>query len=81
MKDRFERLHEENQQVFLPQNPTEILRHGEQDRGRGRGTSQPRDLTHVSCLTGGFFIPESPRKLKDTSSIISTFWLLQRILV
>ena len=25
-----------------------------------RGSSQPRDQTHVSCLAGGFFITESP---------------------
>jgi len=27
-----------------------------------RGSSQPRDQTHVSCLAGGFFITESPGK-------------------
>ena len=28
-----------------------------------RGFSWPRDWTHVSCLTGGFFTTESPGKL------------------
>ena len=27
-----------------------------------RGSSQPRDQTHVSCLAGGFFTTEPPRK-------------------
>ena len=27
-----------------------------------RGSSQPRDWAHISCLAGGFFITESPGK-------------------
>ena len=28
-----------------------------------RGSSRPRDWTHISCLVGGFFTTEPPRKL------------------
>ena len=31
-----------------------------------RGSSQPRDQTHVSCITGGFFTIEPPGKSKNT---------------
>ena len=27
-----------------------------------RGSSRPRDRTHISCITGGFFTPEPPGK-------------------
>ena len=30
--------------------------------GSSRGSSQPRDQTHVSCITGGFFTAEPPEK-------------------
>ena len=47
MKDRFERLHEENQQVFLPQNPIEILRRGKHDGQRERGFPTPGSNSRV----------------------------------
>jgi len=27
-----------------------------------RGSSRPRDRTHISCIVGGFFTAEPPRK-------------------
>ena len=32
-----------------------------------RGSSQPRDQTHVSCITGGFFTAELPGKPQHCS--------------
>ena len=41
-----------------------------------RGSSQPRDGTHVSCgscIAGGFFITEPPGKPKDLTDIPKIF--------
>ena len=37
-----------------------------------RGSSQPRDQALVSCIAGGFFMPEPPGK--PTEGLLSLFW-------
>ena len=42
-----------------------------------RGSSQPRDQTQVSCIAGGIFTFEPPRKPKNTG--VGSLSLLQQI--
>ena len=40
-----------------------------------RGSPQPRDQTHVSCLAGGFFTTEPPEKSQIIESDLQFIWV------
>ena len=52
--------------------PTLLQPHGLQPFSRG--SPQPREGTHISCLAGGFFTTEPPRSLPSSLHSCKTAW-------